>query len=76
MAKEHKYLVVTVEGSGQFPIDMLRYDAAFPHTEPDSYTIMETGKRSVCLLTQIRPTEPRWESFGWKVVSTRKMGER
>lgn len=72
--KERKYYVVTVEGYGQFPIDMLRYDAAFPHTEEDSYRIMEQGKRVVNLLTQVAPTIPRWRSFNWDVAGTRKMG--
>lgn len=67
---------LTVEGAGEFPVDMLRYDAAFPHKEEDSYLIMERGKRKVSLLTQITPTQARWESFGWKVIATRKMGER
>lgn len=70
-----RYLVrFAVEGSGDFPIDMLRYDGAFPATERDSYKISEFDHRRVELeawadgpSTRV-PTEDRWKSFLWKVV--------
>lgn len=66
-----------VEGSGSFPIDMLRYDSCWPRTEIDSSKITFTGepleRRQVELATLTRspwePTEGRWASFGWHVVS-------
>jgi hypothetical protein len=68
---------IVVEGWGDFPIDMLRYDSAFPLTEEDS-AIAQTlgvwghGRRCVALivrsLNNLGPTEGRWASFTWKVV--------
>lgn len=68
----------TVEGSHEFPFDMLRYDRCWPKTEandsinlahPMSYT-RRTATRQVTLVSiNGLPTVARWESFGWKVVS-------
>lgn len=70
----------TVEGNGEFPIDMLRYDHAWPeHEHPDSYNVAmrydDGGEkylklRRVSLLTDSpnAPTEGRWQSFTWRVV--------
>lgn len=72
--------VLTVTGSGLFPIDMLRYDHAWPRTEEDSYKISadyrdETNPptmRTVELLTDHdRVTYDRWASFTWKVAQVR-----
>lgn len=71
---------ITVEGSGQFPIDMLRRDMCFPHSESDALlmgvTSTEAVHRVVNLLTwrERCPTDhvatnARWESFGWEVFS-------
>jgi hypothetical protein len=66
----------SVEGDGQFPIDMLRYDRCYPHTEHESYEIMrshdgESRKFRVKLqrivYSKTPPTQGRWESFCWKV---------
>jgi hypothetical protein len=74
MAKERKYNIVTVEGPGQFPIDMLRYDSAVPHKEEDSYAILENRThRTVNVLMEGEPTAPRWESFNWKVIKIRRI---
>ena len=61
----------TVEGKGSFPIDMLRYDAAYPAREEDSYQIAydERGLRKVNLTSYFAPTPGRWESFMWRVLS-------
>lgn len=83
MAKQ-KRVRFTVEGSGDFPFDMLRYDHCWPeHESPDSYNVSLTyanctdrnddtypGKRRVTLLTESpnAPTEARWKSFSWSVV--------
>lgn len=59
-----------VEGSGPFPLDMLRYDKAFPRTEQDANVAQGSRiRRSVTLLSSSlsAPTHARWESFGWKV---------
>ncbi len=68
----------TVEGSGRFPIDMLRYDSCFPETEfegsgriGDDTTI---DRREVKLMTYHEHkarnglTPARWASFGWKII--------
>jgi hypothetical protein len=70
-----------VEGSGQFPIDMLRYDRCCPATESDSNAInrqvkWDGEKTAKCHIELIRyssagksgPNVARWASFGWKVL--------
>ncbi len=77
-------ITYTVEGSGHFPIDMLRYDSCFPASEPDAHMIERINnptKRSDLALHRVDVstlrdhrthatihTPARWESFGWKVV--------
>ncbi len=72
--------VIVVEGSGPFPIDMLRYDACIPATELDAGTIARTFERDdVHARVALRrlaagdgpPTVGRWESFGWRIVEIR-----
>lgn len=67
---------ITVEGAGQFPIDMLRYDQAFPASEADSAIISQQADQRVVNLERISgvnipagATLGRWASFGWRVVS-------
>lgn len=73
--KTHKLykIAFTVEGSGMFPIDMLRFDRACPMTESESHLITNRDKRTIKLLmfcpTNVGPTEGRWNSFGWEVKS-------
>lgn len=63
----------TVTGTYEFPIDMLRYDRAFPDTETDSGKVMNLRWSRSLEPVSIRviglsdPTVGRWESFGWKV---------
>jgi hypothetical protein len=63
---------LVVEGSGSFPLDMLRYDACFPYEQTDSGAIERTGRRRVVLIrrgvNEHAGSEARWTSFGWKVV--------
>ena len=71
--KERYYY--TVEGTGVFPIDMLRYDTAYPINHDDVEAIgrihnIGYGKRMVRLCSCHRPRIDRWESFGWKVLDT------
>lgn len=70
------YIEFTVEGSGYFPFDMLRYDACHPVHESESRQLGEYDRRRRVLLqhrtskdnTSWRPNDARWQSFGWRVV--------
>jgi hypothetical protein len=46
-------VTATVEGAGEFPIDMLRYDACWPASERDSAILLDSmngsGRRKVQL---------------------------
>lgn len=69
MAKINRF---TVHGFGEFPWDMLRYDACWPATEGDS-ALMEAHhreRRSITLQTDSdsAPTIGRWNSFLWPVA--------
>jgi hypothetical protein len=61
-----------VEGAGDFPLDMLRYDCAFPLTERDAHIAQRHEKRRVILMSRRvhdgYPTDARWRSFTWQVV--------
>ena len=57
----------TVVGQWEFPLDMLRYDAAWPNTEKDAAMILGKERRPVRLCSHQAPTPERWASFGWKV---------
>jgi hypothetical protein len=66
---------LVVEGRGEFPIDMLRYDSACPDTENDSIAMKSIDPRRIHLRRFSIGREPshgRWESFGWKVISDKK----
>lgn len=65
----------TVEGVGEFPYDMLRYDSCWPATQRDVPVMTQPAlspgiydKRSVQLRGVQPPTEARWASFGWTVI--------
>jgi hypothetical protein len=66
--------IFVVEGSGDFPVDMLRYDSAFPLFERDSYIAMHEAaktRRVVLMSRRVNdnpPTAERWRSFCWNVV--------
>ena len=67
----HKF---TVQGGGAFPVDMLRYDNAFPASERESgkMDVHILDRREVSLACwqnsyRWQPEELRWESFGWVV---------
>lgn len=64
-----------VTGSGAFPVDMLRYDAAWPASSEDA-AIMgidefvsrdRNRRRSIKLHSYREPTVDRWSSFVWSV---------
>jgi hypothetical protein len=62
-----------VEGVGEFPLDMLRYDNAWPATTLDVASMATeslfnaTLRRQVVIHSYRAPTLARWESFGWRV---------
>lgn len=77
MPKEKLHYFI-VEGTGDFPVDMLRYDACWPRFEsgptgayniltPDNLKERATPRR-VELVSRRSPMRPRWSSFGWEVV--------
>lgn len=72
--------IVTVVGSGLFPIDMLRYDHAWPRSEEDSHKIDANywpdvnipQPREIELCTDADSIGgPRWASFNWRVKHVR-----
>lgn len=64
MSQHYRYLV---QGRGEFPMDMLRYDEARPF-----HGLSEREEtRVVTVIGRRRPTNARWESFGWRVLDTK-----
>lgn len=67
---------VIVQGRGEFPYDMLRYDACCPDKESDTSRMGRPDEvesfRHVTLrrysVSGMPVTERRWRSFGWDVV--------
>lgn len=63
-----------VRGLLAFPIDMLRYDSAWPASEHDSNTIEHSvthntnGPAEVVVYARQPLTIGRWKSFGWEVI--------
>lgn len=74
------YWEYTVVGNGQFPADMLRYDAAYPYDQtnvgiaPHRYSETGWDTRKVNLRSLHEPTVDRWLSFGWRVENIQKRG--
>ena len=66
-----KFKTFIVEGTGVFPIDMLRFDACYPRTSADIVKISSIGMRRVELRTHAThsPTPDRWNLFLWSVVN-------
>jgi hypothetical protein len=72
----HKF---KVQGSGSFPVDMLRYNACYPADTEDAIEMLADHRdedynkpRTITLSTLAHkgwePTNGRWESFGWRVL--------
>lgn len=84
MNKRYDYVFV-VEGSGQFPLDMLRRDKAHPLSESDANRAQHPGAPgSLRRVTLERvgaerwwtPTVGRWESFGFRLVALARIDDR
>ena len=76
-----------VEGVGDFPLDMLRHDGAYPADQQSVAAIMAglrwaaSRKRSrellvVRLVSDRPPTSERWRSYGWTVTVSRPEPEK
>lgn len=69
-----------VEGSGEFPFDMLRYDRCWPTVESETSRFNPLGRiayatpRQITLRGLREPTDARWESFNWKIVKFDRIG--
>lgn len=81
-AKKFFEWFLVVEGRGPFPVDMLRYDSAFPYREEDSSkcALVYQKSRAIVLcrrgVNESEGTSARWASFGWTVVlATTDAGE-
>ncbi len=73
MAKVSFY-TYTVSSKFDFPIDMLRYDCAYPISADDAASLAESirGEHkkiiSINLGSHREPTSERWSSFLWTVT--------
>ncbi len=83
MADRFEY---SVEGVGDFPLDMLRHDCAYPADQESVAAIMAglrwaaSRRRSreillVRLVSHRAPTSERRRSFGWTVTAARQERE-
>jgi hypothetical protein len=70
-----KRFIYTVEGTGPFPFDMLRYDGCYPVRGVDVMNLTERGHRIVQLRGVRKPTIDRWASFSWYVNMISPMEE-
>jgi hypothetical protein len=68
--------VITVNGRGSFPLDMLRYDRCVPLESIDCERIDDveyTERRTVRLVRYSeqgsKATAARWSSFGWTILT-------
>lgn len=72
--KIHTLTAFTVEGTHEFPWDMLRYDRCWPSHEENIVNMNPMGRerlrepRQVKLIGLRYPTKGRWASFGWRVL--------
>jgi hypothetical protein len=67
-----KLRTFVVCGSGDFPYDMLRYDACWPATEGDSALLspryIEHRQVTLETISGFETTPERWKSFLWEVL--------
>ncbi len=66
-----------VQGSGDFPVDMLRYDRCWPTSEGvteiglsrfDDHRVRTVELCRIVFDKKAFPTIDRWRSFAWEVV--------
>lgn len=68
----------TVSGETSFPLDMLRFEGAYPSSSEDVFNIVESrnderpaGRIFVNLISvhskDWLPVQARWRTFGWRV---------
>lgn len=65
----------TVEGTGRFPFDMLRYDSCWPASQIDVTRMTDadySGTRRVNLHSHKAPSPERWDSFRWTILEHQK----
>ncbi len=67
--------IYTVEGTGNFPWDMLRYDGCYPARGVDVMNLTQKDHRIVQLRGVRKPTIDRWASFRWYVNMISPMEE-
>jgi hypothetical protein len=75
LGEKQKYIhIAKVKGIGDFPFDMLRYDACFPAESEDAGAMYHYANREmrtvyVKAFSESKAhwpfTPKRWESFGW-----------
>lgn len=73
--------IATVEGTGYFPVDMLRYDHCYPQRETDSISIVTMDpfkEKTIVNVSRFTErnmpwTDKRWESFGWRIIARREV---
>lgn len=81
MPKKITDLLIRVEGASlsTFPVDMLRYDKAYPYAQHDAAVITEPPECmpsdapafksvEVVVTASGSPSIKRWGSFGWRVT--------
>ena len=73
-ARPRQSYIYYVSGVGSFPMDMLRYDAAWPADSEaanemvlDQFNHQASAVRSIKLCSYREPTIARWQSFLWSV---------
>lgn len=73
MSKPVQGYEFVVEGKFVFPFDMLRYDRCWPAAEGQIAMLAPhrpgITPRRVTLRGLNEPTDGRWNSFGWKIIS-------
>lgn len=62
----------TVSGTGEFPVDMMRFERAWPRAPSDSKKIQESDPSSGRFEVDLQSADPpsqkgRWGSFGWRI---------
>ena len=75
-AKIYYISTVRCNADSPFPLDMLRYDRAYPERQEDVSNIYSSIKRleqnDISIYSDKPLTEGRWQSFGWSVVISNK----